>query len=319
MSYNKDTGLFDGYIYLISNDINPKELYVGQTLTTPQVRWSGHLRQVKSHSYSDKLHNKMSYYGVEHFKLEVLEICSCTSKEDLIKKLDDREIHYINLFDSYRHGLNMTRGGRTNSVDHARRSVVQYDLYGDKLAEFDSVDDLKQHLNKECVSSIYSCCYGEIKYAYGFIWRYKGDDLNKYPLPSAREIQESYTRLKSLGKIKQYSTLGDLINTFNTIKEAVQATSIGRHQIMGSCSGKNVTGGGFVWRFEADNFDTFKNTRGKHKVVYQYSKDLQLINIYSSTREASRITGVAYSSIGNVCRGEQLTAGGFIWSYSPLS
>ena len=318
MSYNVDTGMYEGYIYLILNDISPEQIYVGQTITTPQLRWNQHLRQVKEHSYTDKLHNKMGFYGTGHFGLDIIETCYGASREELIEKLDEREIYYISLFDSYNNGLNMTRGGR-NGVDHVKRPVIQYDLYGKQIAEFESVDDLKKHLSKTCVSSIYACCYDEIKYAYGFVWRYKGDELNKYPLPTDSEVNEANIRIKSLGKIKQYSLVGDLVRIYSSINDAVNATNVSRRQIVWSCSGTKVTGGNFVWRFEEDDFDSLKNNREKFKQVFQYDKNLNLINVYPSTREASRVTGVCRTSIGNACRGDQRVAGGFLWSYQQLN
>lgn len=318
MSYNAETGMYEGYIYLILNDINPEQIYVGQTITTADGRWRTHLVQVKQHTPTDRLHNKMAYYGIEHFAMEVIETYSCQYKDELIDILDDREIYYIDLFDSYNNGLNCTKGGRQNA-DHVKRPVVQYSMLGDKIAQYDSVDELKAYLNRQCVSSIYSCCYGEIKYAYGFVWRYQDDDLYKYPMPTPKEISEAMVRVRSLGKIKQYSLCGELLCVYNSIMDAINRTGLSRHQIVGSCSGNKVTGGNFIWRFEDDEFNSLKHNRDKFKQVFQYNKQCVLINTYCSTRDAARLTGVNRTSIGNVCRGTQRYAGGFIWSYELLS
>ena len=105
MSYNLETQLYEGYIYVISNDINPEQIYIGQTSTTPDVRWRGHVWQTSNHTYTDRLHNKMSKYGIEHFGLDVIEVLRCESKQSLIDQLDNKEIYYISLFDSYNNGL----------------------------------------------------------------------------------------------------------------------------------------------------------------------------------------------------------------------
>ena len=318
MSYNKETGMYEGYIYVILNDINPEQVYVGQTTTTADTRWRSHISQIKNHTFTDKLHNKMEYYGKEHFAMEIIETHSCEYKDDLIDKLDEREIYYIAFFDSYKNGLNSTKGGRCNA-DHVKRSVIQYDMCGNKIAEYEAVDDIKKYLNKQCISSIYACCYGEIKYAYGFIWRYKDDEFEKYPLPTDKEIREATIRIKSLGKIKQYSLIGELLRVYMNVNEAVETTKVSRRQIINSCSGNKVTGGQFVWRFENDDFDSLKSNREKFKTVFQYDRNGKLLNIYPSTREAAKITGINRTSIGNVCRGHQRYAGGYIWSYVPLA
>ena len=42
MAYNKETGMYEGFIYIIMNDINPEQVYIGQTTGTPNQRWTGH-------------------------------------------------------------------------------------------------------------------------------------------------------------------------------------------------------------------------------------------------------------------------------------
>ena len=42
MSFNKETGMYEGYIYKIINDVNDK-VYIGQTITTLKDRWHGHM------------------------------------------------------------------------------------------------------------------------------------------------------------------------------------------------------------------------------------------------------------------------------------
>lgn len=49
--------------------------------------------------------------------------------------------------------------------------------------------------------------------------------------------------------------------------------------------------------------------------VAQYDRDGNLINIYPSTKEATRQSGVANSSITRCCNGMAWQAGGFLWFY----
>ena len=53
------------------------------------------------------------------------------------------------------------------------------------------------------------------------------------------------------------------------------------------------------------------------KKVYQYSKEMILINEYYGASQASRITGINKSHIAEVSRGNSIrkTAGGYIWKY----
>lgn len=51
------------------------------------------------------------------------------------------------------------------------------------------------------------------------------------------------------------------------------------------------------------------------KTVYQYDINLNLINIFCGKREAIRKTGI---EMGHALTGEKHTAGGYIWTYTPL-
>lgn len=91
MAFNKQTKMYEGYIYAIFNDIYPEKVYIGQTTETPKKRWYGHRGQIVDHSYTDKLHNAMALYGVEHFGMQVLADYKFSTKEELIKVLNYEE------------------------------------------------------------------------------------------------------------------------------------------------------------------------------------------------------------------------------------
>lgn len=57
-----------------------------------------------------------------------------------------------------------------------------------------------------------------------------------------------------------------------------------------------------------------KNKKGFKKVI-QYNKDLELINVYDSTREAARLNNAHNSIISRCCRGLRKDYLGYIWKY----
>lgn len=314
MSYNIETGLYEGYIYCIENLIDHMK-YIGQTSQTIGIRWSGHKMACKE-KQNYHLYNAMNFYGIDNFIIYEIEKVSKRTKECLNDMLNILERKYIEKFNTYNNGYNNTVGGKNSNGQE--RSVKQYSLDGDFIQEFRSVDSLKEYLNKDCISSIYTCCYGDIKYAYGYVWRFSEDDIHKYALPNSKEKEEAIIRVKSKGKIYQYSLLGQLLHIYPNVDTAVTLTGVDRSRIISSCSGNNVTGSGYMWRFEGDNLSSIKSTRDKFKTVYQYNRNHELLNVFVSTREASRVTGVNRNSIGENCRGNQKTAGGFIFSYEIL-
>lgn len=58
-----------------------------------------------------------------------------------------------------------------------------------------------------------------------------------------------------------------------------------------------------------------RNDRNKSKLTAMYTLSGNLIDIYPSAREASRLTGVPTTLIYKCCRGDNKTAKGFIFKY----
>lgn len=94
----------NGYIYVIKNDINSK-VYIGQTIRNLDIRFKEHCRNKCSKNELNMLIKKaILKYGKEHFHIELIEECS-------INSLNDKESYYISLFNSYKNGYNLTKGG----------------------------------------------------------------------------------------------------------------------------------------------------------------------------------------------------------------
>lgn len=104
-----------GFIYVIKNTINSK-VYIGQTRTSVEQRWKEHLRHAQ---YGDQVINRaMRKYGVNKFHIETLEICDTDV-------LDEREIYYIDLYDSTdkSKGYNVSIGDSTSRFKRKTLSV----------------------------------------------------------------------------------------------------------------------------------------------------------------------------------------------------
>ena len=85
-------------IYKVTNKINGK-VYIGQSADIGR-RWRQHMT-AEDDTY---FHKAIQKYGVENFKWEVIEQCK---KKDL----DEREIYWIEYYDSFNKGYNCTKGG----------------------------------------------------------------------------------------------------------------------------------------------------------------------------------------------------------------
>lgn len=93
-------------IYKITNKIT-NHAYIGQSITIEE-RWNDEINRAfnpNSESYSSPLSSAIRKYGKEQFTFEILEECTRS-------KLDEKEIYYINFYNTYFDGYNCTTGGQ---------------------------------------------------------------------------------------------------------------------------------------------------------------------------------------------------------------
>lgn len=100
------------YIYKITNLVNGKE-YIGQTSLSIQERFKQHIHDANKGYYNHRpLYNAFNKYGIENFIVEELEECNT-------EEVNQKEIEYINKFDTYSNGYNATLGGEgTITIDY---------------------------------------------------------------------------------------------------------------------------------------------------------------------------------------------------------
>lgn len=120
-----------GKIYLISNDVNNK-VYVGQTTQTLKKRFNGHC----CYSKSDKSQNMyikraIHKYGRDKFHISLLEEC-------LLEQLNERERYWIDFYDSYNNGYNLTLGGQSSNYfsTHRLENTIDLKKFEDYILEF---------------------------------------------------------------------------------------------------------------------------------------------------------------------------------------
>lgn len=209
--------------------------YIGQT-TNEQKRKFQHKQcayNEKSKSYNHKFHIAIRKYGFDSFKYEILFTVFCNSLEELIQTLNQKEIYYIGLYDSYNNGYNMTIGGNQLrgeyhpsygthlSEEHkeklknsTRKMVSQYDLDGNYIATYKSAADGQRATGCDS-SQIIAICKGKAFTSKGFQWRY-GDsieNIGKPNVPRSKGGIGKFGKLNAKSKeIYQYSLQGELIN-----------------------------------------------------------------------------------------------------------
>lgn len=116
--------------------------YIGQTKKTLDERKREHERAKDNYAF----HVAMRKYGVQAFIWEILEECSND-------KLDEREIYWINHFDTYNKGYNLTLGGDNataliNWINSHKQESQANALNGLKYAQQYNQEHKEEHLNQ---------------------------------------------------------------------------------------------------------------------------------------------------------------------------
>lgn len=115
-------------IYKITNLINGK-CYIGQSVDIYE-RWH-------QHKYADckesVIHTAIKKYGIENFSFEIIEKLHQ-------EELNEREIYWINYYDSYNKGYNCTLGGDTG-IKYEYSKI--YELWNSGLSNKEICEQLK--------------------------------------------------------------------------------------------------------------------------------------------------------------------------------
>lgn len=148
------------------------------------------------HYYNQHLLRSIEKYGLDAFVVD--EVFDTAESED---ELNQKEIYYIEQFDSYRNGYNRSYGGdsmrgmtRPSGKDALScKRVCQIDPVDGKLIQvWDSIVLAQNALNLSG-SHISSVCRGTRKLAAGYVWTFEQDyDPNK--------DYKRIPRIKDMGK-----------------------------------------------------------------------------------------------------------------------
>lgn len=219
--------------------------------------------------------------------------------------------------DEWRNRVRELMTGRKVSEEHKEKlkylmgkAVVQLDLYGKYIAEYDSALQAYQITGIDD-SSIRKCCNGKLKNAGGFLWV----NLSKW-----RENQKdiSAEKVRQNGApIVQLDLMGKFIKQYISAKEASKMTGIRTGSITSCCNHHKKSAGGYVWVFLDEYLDGFQpNFIVIHnRAIVQLSMDDNFIAEYNTVIEADRTLGINQSSIIKCCKGKQHSACGFKWMY----
>lgn len=143
-------------------------------------------------------------------------------------------------------GFPMSEENKLKLSERSRKVILQYDLNGNFIKEWESAVSASKNLGIER-SDITSCCNYKIKTSGGFIWRHKGDELQ------CEDIDKHKPFRYQCRPIEQYTKNGEFIKRYESIKSAVIENNFnnnsGLSNIHYCCSGKTKSAYGYIWKY----------------------------------------------------------------------
>lgn len=274
--------------------------YIGQAKNFIK-RHKGHIsisNNVNSRAYNHQFHKAIRKYGIENFKIDILEYNIKTKQE-----LNEKEKFYISLYDTFRNGYNSTLGGdggntfvnksekeiteiRKKTSEKNKIQVVAININNiDDIYIFDGIIDASKKLTSMLNENYESCNISRVcKYNH-----------------NQKEYIENHKTFRT--KIKNMTFLYK--NDYDLLsKQDIQI--ILNNVVINQLD-----------RLNSDEAKTKRNESSKLRMIpiAQYDKNNNLIKIWNSGTTIQKETGINQSSIIRVCKEKQKTAGGFIWRY----
>lgn len=251
MAYNTETGMYEGYIYKIYNDINDK-VYIGQTIQSIHDRFLDHIYCDRNEKYNTYIYNVMRKYGIDKFHVLELVKVQNESLEQLHIELNEVEKLYIKIYKSMRdeNGYNLDSGGC--SCTKFKKEVYKYDFNGNFLCAYESIADAARCMG--CTETpIASVCKGINIQACGFIWRFKDDDFYKYPITKKKERAKPKVNRYITIQVNCYTLDDTFVCTYNSLEEAKNAVGLkNSYNITNVCQKRRTKTGGFKWFYAND-------------------------------------------------------------------
>lgn len=296
-------------IYKITTIHNGK-VYIGQS-NNVYKRWSQHLsefREDKHHNpYLQKVFNK---YGVENLIFEILETCSESD-------LNIKEIYYINLYESFSEGYNMTLGGDGRRGYKLTKEQIQNIKNGRK--NFKHSEETKKKISKIQIGRKLSDEWKE-----NISKHHKQAIKSGEMIPNIKNLIDYIERCKKA--IKVYDKNG-YICSYPDIHSAARELNLEATNICKVLKNKFKTCGKFTFCYENESLTqndllnkyTLAKSNNRHTPYYnpiiQIDKDGSILKEFDSVKNAAKEYGLDDSSICKVCRGKLKQTKGYIFRY----
>ena len=195
--------------------------YVGQTID-PERRFKQHINDVINKKDNNIFHRALRKYGLENWVYCVLE-------DNVLKEnLNLKEIEWIEYYDSFYNGYNLTTGGDTN--------YIVSEEYRRKLSESrkgKSSWNKGISMNEESKKKLSESLKGRV-----------------ISTETRKRMSESAKGGPKIKPVSKYDLNGNFIKTYSSIKEAIMENPKSSSSNIGAvCKGYRIQCGGFLWKY----------------------------------------------------------------------
>lgn len=258
-----------GWIYGIKNKVNGK-LYIGQTVNYTKREYQHFNKET-----CPALRNAFEKYGINNFEMFVILTFKAINEEVLKQLLDWFECFYIKKFNTFNDGYNCTLGG-DGRLGYQMGDEAKAKISSAQRA-YKSQDWVKQK-DRE---------------------RMLGNKLSE-------EFKKPILRYNLEGiLIKEYSCIGDAIQdisnegNYTNNWRSIHSNII---RALADEANKQHCNKAYdcIWKYKvSDSYEVFIEPfrRKNEKPVYHYTKEGNLIEYYSTLREASSVTGLTIHAL----------------------
>lgn len=298
MSFNKETGMYEGYLYKITNNLNGK-IYIGQTIVTISRRWNQHKTNANKENPDMAISRAIKKYGYENFTIEELLVSECHTLDELKESLNELEIMFIDYFNSLvdKNGYNIDKGGSSASIN--MQVVKVFNMDGILLEVCDCAMDVSRKYNLSDATVRLICKGLQPNYNNAFVFRYEDDSFEKFNIFSNKNRP-----------VYQFKKTGEFIKRYDMTIQAEE--SIGQCIRNEAIDNPYLLSGGYWWSY--GNTFNYQGSSVKKKIDV-YDANEHFIATYESISETSRITGVDTSAITKCCNNEAKVRKGFMFCY----
>lgn len=296
------------YIVYITVNLCNGKLYIGVHRTNPEV-FDGYIgdgvyTQSNASDLNRPFHKAVKKYGYKNFQRTTIQ-CFPDTEEGKKQAYNLEKILVNSTFLKSKNVYNVALGGG-GSISHDAKKVYMFDLKGNYLRSFKSVNDAALYLKTDnlysAIKAIRNNCLGATASSFGYYWSY------------VKSFDYHNNRQK---KVAQYTLSGKFLRYFDSLSEAETAFQV--PDLIQAIKNQSSSAG-YQWRYydgTDDDIPTLINVSTKNKILPIIMIDKSgNETYYNSVNECKEYNpDFSVSQINRVLKGIIKTHKGYYFKY----